>query len=112
MPVSIAAGALFTFAEGKWSDYGVVGIFRAKSILDTNVLLTEYVDTLPKGAIGGIFEGEVVFNHFAFIAWLFRKDLVEQVSGLEWYLGEDSDITGVVLKQKRAFDPHEHEKEA
>lgn len=79
--VTIPKGALLTISTGEYSDYVVLGVFRAKAPLDVSALRQEYLALRPVEA------KEYHFHEHAFLGWVVRKGLLDHEECFEWYLG-------------------------
>ena len=102
LQVPIPEGALFTVTTGSYSDYMIVGVFRAVVTLDVDALITEYCtekdkihpNTPPRPfslAWKHRFEGE------EFLVWLGPK--IDPVECFEMHIDNDSYYISEVTDQ-------------
>ncbi len=78
----IPAGEMIAITEGVYSNYSVVGFFRATKVIPVKALIqrwmVEHPD--PRGA----------FDHGGFLAWVNSQGYLEQVNHWEWHLEDYS----------------------
>lgn len=97
--VTIPAGALFTVSTGAYSDYIVLGVFRAVVAIDTASELAEWLKTHPDQ------REDYHFDDGAFFADVARRGLVEAVPSYEWSLGAYRCSSGMELTKTDLTEP-------
>jgi hypothetical protein len=80
----IPAGSLFTVTTGVYSSYEVTGVFRAAADIDPQALLDEWLEVHPEQ------KQQFSFIEDRFLAFVFRKGLMEPVDTYEWHLADYS----------------------
>ena len=88
---AIKAGELLTIESGEYSDYGVLGIFRAKVDFVPDEVMNEYLDAHPdeRASYSG--------TESKFIAWLENtKGLIEPVEYRGWHIGSYGNFSTVL----------------
>lgn len=77
----IGKGDLLTIATGEYSDYSVLGVFRALKQFNPDVEVKRYKDSHPTE------DGDEYRELSDFVAWLGAEGLVETVPSREWHIG-------------------------
>jgi hypothetical protein len=72
---------VFYMSHGEYSDYQVIGVFRAMREIDTNVEWAEFCAE----------QTDMVWNYFGitrdkFVAWLIEKKIFVELESVEWEL--------------------------
>lgn len=78
----IPAGALFTVTTGEYSDYVVLGVFRALREFNPDVLLNQWLHKHPDQ------REYYSFSEQKFLAEMVREGHLEPVESGEWHLDE------------------------
>jgi hypothetical protein len=78
--ITITAGSTFTVSTGEYSDYIVVGVFRALKDIEPDKLVAEWLEKHPDEA------KDFRFNEQRFLAEAFRTGLFEHIPSFEWHL--------------------------
>lgn len=94
-PLPIPAGSVFTITKGVYSDYGVLGVFRARVEIDTDVQLKGFLLKHPEARIDGDWDWDAQEK---FVAWLTKAELIEPVPSFEMHLGDYSRLEIEVTK--------------
>jgi len=81
--LTIPKGAIFIISAGAYSDYGVMGVFRATKRISTKVYIAAYIKEHP--------DQEKSPDEKMFLGWLARAGVLEPVDTFEWHLGASYD---------------------
>jgi hypothetical protein len=76
----IPAGSLVIMTSGVHEDYGIHGVFRAKSEIDAGRLRDEWISQHPEQA------RRYSFRHDQFIRWLAHRGIIEAEACHQWRL--------------------------
>lgn len=95
----IPKGMLFTVTAGVYSDYGVMGVFRAVADIDVAALVNEYLSEMPRQ------RKRHQFNEREFLAWLYRRGVLEAVQCMELHLGDYSAPEEIRSDEMDGVDP-------
>lgn len=81
----IPKNALFTISTGIYSEYYVLGIFRAIETIELNSIREKYFAAYPR-------QNEAYnLNAHLFIAWLIRNNIIEPVDCFELHLSDQEE---------------------
>lgn len=79
----VKKGTLIMFSDGEYSNYGVTTIVTTREDIDTQALLSEYLDAHLEQKM------PYKFSDFGFIKWLIvDKKLIEEIKYTEWHLSD------------------------
>jgi hypothetical protein len=76
----IPAGAIFTVTSGEYSDYYIVGVFRALREIEPNILLKQWLTNHPEQ------QEDYNFEEKEFLAWITQNGYLEVVDCYNWKL--------------------------
>lgn len=78
----IPSGSIINFTEGAYSNYSIMGTFKAIQTLHTAELRESYLTKYPDQR--GYERGCSLFAPIKFIAWLTLLGYIEQINSWEW----------------------------
>lgn len=84
-PRIIAKNTLTLFTHGNYSDFGVLGLFKALKNIDVSFLRKEFEKDNP--------DVDIYDKEHVFTVWLIRKKYFEEVTYSTLYTGSYGDIT-------------------
>lgn len=85
-PTVIPKGMIFTCSTGVYSDYRVMGVFRAAADIDTEAVKAEWLKNNPDQA------QPYHFDCAKMLAGVVRDGLVELVDSMEWHLEDGGTV--------------------
>jgi len=80
--VIIPKGSFFAITRGAYSDYALMGFYRANVDIDSSKLMGKWCENHPKQ------KEDYGFEEYGFWTWVYSQGLCEEVEYYEWHLSD------------------------
>jgi hypothetical protein len=95
----IPAGSLLTITLREYSDYSVIGVFRAMADIDPDRVRGQWLQDHPDE------REECCFEEYKFLAWIAACGLIQPLECYEWHLGNYGCISHMSVEKNDASLP-------